>query len=370
MTALSTSMTRAPAECIITVDDTDITDFYPYIVEITVQMSRRAATTASIVLDTFRDEQGEWNIQDSGVFFPWKRIRIEACFGNYAEEIMRGYIKEVEVDYPQDKSDARVIIKCQDESLLLDRHHIRRVWSTEEEQMSDELIAEAIAFDRDLYYDTEPGLRNTSLNQDDTSIRFLKQRAQANGFELFIRQGELHFHSPRLDGDPQPTIMVHAGPATNCLNFTTKYDGHKPDRVRVFRARTRTAKQKNEPVSDSEEDVIEPNLRCLGRTAADSSGLEPEPFEWILTRSPGATSEEITARAQAAANENAWKLTAQGELDGALYGHVLLTHLTVDVDGVGSTYGGRYYVDEVTHILSREGYRQQFKLLRNATGQM
>jgi hypothetical protein len=39
------------------------------------------------------------------------------------------------------------------------------------------------------------------------------------------------------------------------------------------------------------------------------------------------------------------------------------------VDGAGETYGGRYYVDEVQHRFSTEGYRQGFKLLRNATGE-
>ena len=40
----------------------------------------------------------------------------------------------------------------------------------------------------------------------------------------------------------------------------------------------------------------------------------------------------------------------------------------VGVYGVGDTYGGLYYVDSVTHSFSRNGYRQSFKLKRNATG--
>jgi hypothetical protein len=48
---------------------------------------------------------------------------------------------------------------------------------------------------------------------------------------------------------------------------------------------------------------------------------------------------------------------------------VLLTHTLVVVDGAGETYGGTYYVDEVQHRFSTDGYRQGFKLLRNATGE-
>jgi hypothetical protein len=94
-----------------------------------------------------------------------------------------------------------------------------------------------------------------------------------------------------------------------------------------------------------------------------------DPFVWQMPRPAGSSLEEAKARAQAKANENAWKIMADGELDGSLYGHVLLTHKPVGVYGVGDTYGGLYYVDKVTHIFAQSGYRQSFRLLRNATGQ-
>ena len=79
--------------------------------------------------------------------------------------------------------------------------------------------------------------------------------------------------------------------------------------------------------------------------------------------------EEATARAQAKANGNSWKIKADGELDGTRYGHVLLTHKVVGVYGVGDTNSGLYYVDKVAHTFGQNGYRQKFSLLRNATGQ-
>ncbi len=91
--------------------------------------------------------------------------------------------------------------------------------------------------------------------------------------------------------------------------------------------------------------------------------------EWRMQQPPGSSLSEAQSRAQAKANENAWKIIAEGELDGSLYGHVLLTHKTVEVDGMGESDSGRYYVDEVTHLFNTEGYRQSFKLLRNAIGE-
>jgi hypothetical protein len=74
-------------------------------------------------------------------------------------------------------------------------------------------------------------------------------------------------------------------------------------------------------------------------------------------------------RAQALADAAAFKLRASAEVDGALYGHVLRPGQLVGVDGTGSRYGGTYYVDKVTHRFTKEGYRQQLELMRNATGE-
>jgi phage protein D len=351
---------REPVECVVTVDGTEITDFYRFLKEVRVEMSRRAAAMATLVFDTVRKESGVWNVQDEGPFLPWKRIQIDARFGSRREEVMRGFIKEVRAECPQDMSSATVTVTAQDESLLLDREHVRASMSREDAQLSDGQIAQQIASDHGLGADAEPGQTHTSLNADATYIRFLQDRAEANGFELLVRAGTLVFKPPELAGAPQPTILVYAGRDTNCLRFTASYDGHRPDQVRVMRAAERG--------TEIDDQTVGPDLPLLGRTAATSSGAGLAPFVWTLPRPNGATAAEAQARAQARANENAWKITAEGELDGALYGSVLLTHRTVNVDGVGDTYGGLYYVDEVRHTFNTEGYRQTFKLLRNALG--
>ena len=77
----------------------------------------------------------------------------------------------------------------------------------------------------------------------------------------------------------------------------------------------------------------------------------------------------LRAKALHKANEaDLHKIQAEGELDGTLYGHVLLAGLPVGVDGVGSRLSGLYYVDGVTHTFNTTGYRQRFRLLRNAWG--
>jgi len=354
---------RQPVECVVKVDDTEITELYPYLREVQVTASRRAAGAATLSFDSVRLEDGRWSVQDAGVFDAWKRISIEAAFGTTTEEVMRGFIKEVRCEYPEDRSAARVTVTAQDESLLLDREHVRRALSTADAPMTDGDIVSGIASDHDLTPDVDTGLTNAALNLDGTYVRLLNDRAEANGYEFYVRAGTLYFHAPRLDQDPVPEpIRIYAGTATNCLRFSANYDGHKPDIVAVTRA------SESDPQTNDDE-RYEPNLKLLGPVAANSASRGLEPFVWRMQAPSGGTADEAHARAQAKANENAWKIVAEGELDGAMYGHVLLTHVLVVVDGAGETYGGTYYVDEVQHRFSTDGYREGFKLLRNATGE-
>lgn len=351
---------RQPALCKLYVDGEEITELAQYLVEATVETGRGTASVCTLVFDSFRLEDETWQVQDAGVFLPWKPFRIDAVFGDYIEEVMRGYIKEIRADTPEKMGNAKVLVYCQDESLLLDREHIRKVWSTEEEAMSDGDILQEIA-GSDFDVDKEDGLSNIALNQDGTAIQFLRERAEANGYELFFREGTIHFKPPQVDEDPQASIMVYKGERSNCLRFTVQHDGHKPDQVSLVRA----AETGTEP----EQETLDPDLTLLGNDAASSESMGLTPFVWQMPRAAGSSLEEARARAQARANENAWKVIAEGELDGGLYGHVLLTHKPVGVYGIGDTYSGLYYVDKVTHVFAQTGYRQSFRLLRNAIGQ-
>ena len=299
---------RFPVECILEVDGKEINAFYPYLQDVQVEMSRKSATTATLTLDSLRREDGSWTVQDAGIFLPWKTLKIKACFGDTTQEVMRGFIREVRVEYPQPMHQAKVTITGQDESMLLDRAHERRALSSSAHPATDGDIARNIAREHRLTPMVEPGLSPGTLNYSGTPIRLLQQRAEANGFELFVREGSLYFRPPQLSGDPQPTIMVYGGNATNCTRFSANFDGHKPDRVTVMRAATG---------NDTNRQSLASNLPLMGTTPATSAHLGLPAFEWFMEQPTGATQGEVESRARAAANENAWKVQAEGELDGA-----------------------------------------------------
>lgn len=352
---------REPAECVITVAGQEISELYPFLLEVSVDCGRDRAATARMRFESRRDELGRWSIQDAGIFTPWATVTIEAAFGSQRQEIMRGYVREVAAEYPQNVGEATVTVECQDESLALDREHRRRNWGADGPS-TDQLIVAGIASDHGLTPSADSGAGQTGLvlNQDATDIAFLRERAEANGYELIFREGEIYFGPMRVSSASQPSIMVYAGPDTNCVSFSMRSDGHRPDRVIMQLAATSG--------STAEEQTVEPDLDQMGTQSASSDGMGLRNFAWRLSRQGGRNEAEMQARAQRQANENSMKIHAEGELDGTLYGHVLLAGLPVAVDGVGDWLAGTYYVDRVSHRFSADGYRQSFTLLRNAYG--
>ncbi|MCP4657393.1 MAG: hypothetical protein GY856_18460 [bacterium] len=354
---------REPAECVVKVAGEAIVDLYPFLTEVTAECYRelKREPKATLSFESRRDEHGRWTVQDAGVLAAWQPIVIEAAFGDYTEEVMRGFIREVQADYPEDPGAATVTVECRDESLALDREHVRTVWGGDA-PTDDATIAGTILSDHglSLHPDSGPGQSGLVLNQDSTDVRFLLGRAEANGYELIFRQGEVYFGPMRPEAAAQSTIMVYAGQASNCYRFSVRADGHQPDRVSFDVA----AAQGSETVAR----VVEPDLPLLGSEAADSSGSGLREFTWRLTRQGNANEEALVARAQAKANELAMKVRAEGELDGSLYGHVLRVGEPVGVDGTGEWLGGTYYVCRVSHRFTMDGYRQSFTLLRNAYG--
>jgi hypothetical protein len=75
---------------------------------------------------------------------------------------------------------------------------------------------------------------------------------------------------------------------------------------------------------------------------------------------------EMIALCQGLVDEGEWFVTAEGEIAGNQYGHVLKPRGTVIIKGVGATYSGVYYVTHVTHALTPQGYTQFFRAKRNA----
>lgn len=359
--ALPSLPNREPADCVIEVGGRAIEDLYPLLREVKVECSRSEASAATLVFETRRDEQGRWAVQDREVLVPWAPIVISAAFGTRTEEVLRGFIREVRADYPESAGDATFTVEVQDESIALDRQHVRRTWGGDQPTSDREILNELGAkYGLRLSADCAEGLSDLVLHQDGTDIRFLRSRAEASGYELIFQRGTIYFGPLRLNAAPQPPLLVYAGADSSCLRLSIKSDGHQPTRVAV-----------DVPPAigtDIKRYEVASNLPLLGPRSIEESPGGLHPFTWVQSRQGAGTEAERLARAQRKANELAMRVQADGEVDGSIYGHVLCVGLPVGVDGVGSFLGGVYYVDHVSHLFNQDGYKQTIQLLRNAYG--
>ncbi len=352
---------RDPAACVVRVDGQEITDLYPNLVEANAMLLHREAAEATLVFETRRLEDGNWNVHDDDRIRPWKPIQISATFGDREDEIFQGFIRQVKVDFPEEKGAAAVTLTCQDTSLLLDRSQRNHRWG-DEVPVTDREIVSQIIQESGLSFLDVPGEGMTDLvvQQNETDIKFLAKRAQESAYDLFFREGALYFGEPRFDRSPQPSILVYGGTHTSCIRFELDDDGHHPDAV-VYEIAT-------DDGDETQETSVSPDWPALGTQRIDStSGGEGE-FAWRLNREGLSSDAQAQQRAQAQANEASLKIKANGELDGVIYGHVLLPGDPVGVDGVGERYAGRWYVTKVTHKFDANGYKQTFEVVRNATG--
>lgn len=372
MIGLDDNAFTGSAACVVSVKTgggmEELVDYYAYLLEVRVERARKPGSQAILQFESIRDMNGNWVIQDSGLFLPWTYVQIEADFGlGNRAEIMRGYIRQVKVSHPEDTAVATVEIIVQDQTLAMDRYHRRTTFGKEKEPIAESLLLTQImeTYSRIgllLHPENDEGQQGLVLNQDSTDIQFLQNRAEANGYELYQEEDKLYFGNMRLDADSQYPLRLYAGPATNCMRLNIEDDGHKPDEV-IYEVALESG---DGAKAKTKQEKVQSNLTVMGDVPAESKQQDLEPFAWRMQRQDDVNPEQLKIRAQAKANQNAMKIQAEGELDGSLYRHVLNPGHPVGVDGAGDHLNGIYYVDQVTHVFNSSGYRQQFILLRNA----
>jgi len=352
---------REPAACLVRIGGMEITELYPNLVEISCALDRQNSAEATLIFETRRLEDGSWNVHDDDRIRPWSSISISANFGSREEAIFDGFIRQVKVEFPEEKGGSSVTVTCQDTSILIDRTQRTYRWG-DEVPLTDGQIATQIMAEAGLTFLESPGegFSDLVVNQNETDIKFLKKRAEENNYDLFFREGRLYFGPLRFDRSPQATILLYSGSDTNAIRFDLDDDGHQPEAVIYEIA--------SESGDETQEQRVVSDLPQFGTSVATSESAGLGEFAWRLGREGLNSDSQAEQRAQAAANEQALRLKATGELDGVLYGHVLLPGDPVFVDGVGERYGGRWYVNKVDHKFDMNGYRQSFEVARNGYG--
>lgn len=341
--------------CEVTIDEVSISEYGNVLSEVHLDSKNGVPVIARLHFSAQRESNGRWAIIDNEHILPWKKVDITATLPK-GELQFSGYIITVEMSY--DAPSPSVVLECQDASILLDREHVTKLWSTEKEQLADGDIVAEIAHKYGWNYEADSGITHTSLMQNETDIRFLQKRALALGYELRIKNETLFFKEPTYEKEEIPPITVECGDGTNCTSFQLSINGYSSDVVRGNYYKDNDAA----PVES------EVNVTKLGEVDVKEASKEIGPFNWLI-KSRSDSSEALDKRVTAAAVRSSWGIRATGELDGMVYGYPLEAGTVVSVEGVGERNSGDYLVEHVVHRFSSVGYKQSFTLLRDALSQ-
>ena len=203
--------------------------------------------------------------------------------------------------------------------------------------------------------------------QAGTDRAYLRRLADDNGFIFCMKFGPAPKQSTAywgpldLAAPEQRALTTNAGSGTNVAALKFSYNGLAATQVTGAYADPDAAEPT--PIQALARDAD----TSLAKTQALSAGAAFVRKRRVADAPFGAA--EAGARAHAIADRSAEDaVVAEGTLDTARYGDLLLAPGIVGVRGAGETYDGDYYVRSVTHDITPERYVQRFKLGREGPG--
>jgi len=337
-------------------------------VEMEDHVSMAAMLRLRLAIAVKEDGSG-WTLLDDDLFTRLAKISLSVTIGNGpAVPLIDAYVIEVDTNFTTEPNGSLLTVTAMDSSVLMHLDEKVKAWSN----MMDSDVAQSIFSGSD--YSFTPVVDSTDWTRDEndqtliqrgTDIGFLRHLAGRNGFECFISSSdggtiEGHFHAPKHDAQPQGTLTINMGSATNVNRFRARFDMLGPATAKGVTLDTDDASSQDGEAEQAKQ------TEDMGN---ESSVPSDKPRKVLLSQLAMTKSGEVQRYAQSVVDRSSWSIVAEGDLNTLSYGGVLKAKQPVMVRGVGRTFSGRYYVERVHHLIGSDGsYLQRFTLRRNATG--
>lgn len=364
-------MTTPRRICVVSIDGNVDVELYRDLVCAEVCDEQDDMSSFCLKIGIHLKADGTWtrldDAPDRGGFAPWQRIRITAGFEGSEDVLFDGYVAGVAPYIAPQSSDSYLLVWGYDASFAMDQDEKVVPWEDTKISDATKTIFESYGLRTDNVQDTEVvhAKDEFMLVQRGTDWQFVRLLGEKLGYEVYVRGVDAHFHPPRLTGKPQKDLALHFGPAaTNLVWFNPQVVG---DRVNVVqKSRIDAANNKIERI-----EVEQSPLRPLAKTGGSKlrSGRDAAGKGVLLARPEPAVSEQEMEQLVAGLRRHSdWIVTAEGEIDGQLYGACLKANRSVLVKGVGRQFSGIYYVNRVVHQITHASYQQRFWARRNGIG--
>ncbi|MDH3974184.1 MAG: contractile injection system protein, VgrG/Pvc8 family [Deltaproteobacteria bacterium] len=345
----------------IEIEGEEVSDLYQDLSSLEVELDEEMASFFRMQIAIMQQTDGTWTYLDDERFMVWKQVTVTAGFESGADEIISGYITHVKPVFAPDPSQCTLEVWGMDGSVLMDREEKLKDWPNKKDSDIASEIFNAYGFspqveDTEVIHDEAI----STIIQRETDMQFLRRLALRNGFECYVEGSTGFFSSPQVDADPQPVLAVLFGGETNVNSFSIDLNALTPVNVAMFQV-DRANKETLDASAESSQQTALGDTDASGLLAA---GMNPGQVYIGMNNATG--NAEMSALCQGLYHKGEWFVTAEGEIAGNYYEHVLRPRGTVTIKGAGETHSGVYYVAHVTHCFTSEGYTQSFKVKRNA----
>lgn len=310
------------------------------------------------------EDGSRWVIADDGIFDRLTSVRVMLTLGlGLPITLFDGYVANVDLELSEDPGQSSLTVVALDATALMNLEERIREWPN----MPDSAIASMIFAEYGLIpvVDFTQPVRtqiDTTVTQRDTDIRFLRHLAHRNGFDVYVKPTpvpgvtEGHFHRPLVDLPSQGVLSVNFGELTNVRSFRISHEMLRAASTEILGVDAKTVQVQSATSSTAQNTE-------LGRESLLGG---PSPRKVALRNQGLSQTGELQTFAQASVDRSIWAVTAEGELETAVYGDALDVGRPVLVRGAGSTHSGTYFVERVHHVVEGESYTQRFTLRRNA----
>jgi hypothetical protein len=342
--------------------------FFQALREIEIETSIGRASIFRLHFDLSRNIFGDFDALAFDIFRPLFPVKISIAAGLPIPQVLiNGYIKDAQLSAGSAPGTSRLEVVGMDAlGTLMTNNQQPFPWPN----LADTSIAATIfgKYAMIPMVDPMPPTRtilDTTTTQHKYDAPFLRELASVNSLELYIQPDPFigtdvgHLHRPFTHLPPQGVLSIDFGKQSNLTQFNVSNDMLRPTSV----------------VGANVDQTTRAPIPAAGVASTElPMGLEPSLFRVLpppIARQRGGcvanpTEGQLRALAQASATSRA--ITAQGEVDGIKFDRPLRAGLPVMVRGAGRLNSGPYYVQSVTHRISRDDYRQSFTAWRNAVG--
>ncbi len=296
-----------------------------------------------------RDQRLDWT--ESGPFALGAAVDVAVKTEAGTAQLMAGEVTGLEPTF-QREGGPTLVVRGYDLSHRL--HHGRKTRAFIQKTDSD--MANEIARDAGLRtrVDATSEVYEWILQNNQTDLEFLQERARCIGYRLFVEDRTLHFVQAPA-GSPQPPTLDWG---MQVLDFRARLV--TAEQVSEVVVRGWDPKRKREIVGRATTPQGLPQIGQSTRGGQAAQQAFGNAGKHILVDRPVATQAEADALAQAICNEIGGAFV---QAEGSCFGNpAVLAGVTVNLTGLGTKFSGQYLVTHCRHRYDRNGYSTSFSV--------